>query len=89
MRVTHAKATKSGKFIDNGVDLSKYSESIEWDILHVAAKINKQQVNNSNDEFYEGSPPQIKSAETILTDFLFLRYKILFVNSSQNLVLHN
>jgi hypothetical protein len=43
-------------FIEQAVDMAKYAESIEWDILSVTAQLNnkKNYEHNNYEEFYEG-----------------------------------
>ena len=54
--MTHNNAKNDQqKYIDDAVDMSAYSESIEWDIISVAAKLNKRQSNITYEEFYEGN----------------------------------
>lgn len=55
LHLTHLKIKEKGQlFIQDAVDMSKYADSIEWDIMSVTAQLNKNKGNNTHDEFYEG-----------------------------------
>ena len=52
-----SKQVDKSIYIDNAVDMSGYAESIEWDILSVAAKLNNRNLEQGSirkDEYYEG-----------------------------------
>jgi nicotinic acetylcholine receptor len=51
--LTHMKANRDEKFIlENGIDITSYIESDEWDIINLPAQLNSEPSNNVKDDFY-------------------------------------
>lgn len=58
--MTHLNAKKGEEYVQNGVDIKNYTESDEWDILSVTAKLSPEPKESLRDSFYSGLLKTIK-----------------------------
>ena len=52
--LTHKKAKRGQEFINDGIDITNYTKSVEWDVINSMAHLNSIPPNAQDEDFYPG-----------------------------------